>query len=863
LSSGAGRPPSSRVLVAGAILVIAAVAAFGGLVYRDTLALVAETRRVEQSRRVMGRLEVALSALKDAESGQRGYLLTGDATYLQPYRDAAGTVAGHLDDLHRMTLESADQQKRFVELQDLSRAKLAELDATIRLYAAGDRETALRTVEAGLGNRTMRRIRDVVEAMRTEEARLLAERAHDAESAAREARLAIVAGTAGLVLVLVAFVLLVRRDVLGRERAQALAQESEDRLRTTLQSIGDAVLATDADGRVTFLNPVAERLTGYPHAEAAGRPVEEVLRIRNERTGAVVESPVRRVLRDGAVVGLGNHAALVARDGSETPIADSAAPIRDARGGLEGVVLVFRDIGELRQAERSTERLASIIASASFAHIAETPDNVITDWNDGAEAIFGYTAAEMVGRKFFELAEPRAVDPAPALTAELAAGRRAGDFEGRRRTKDGRWLDVVVTLSAIRDEDGALIGVSRLVRDVTERRRHARELEEARRRAEEANAAKDRFLATLSHELRNPLTPIMASVHRLERRPDLLPGMAESLSMIRRNVELEARLIDDLLDLTRIAKGKIELDRTPLDVHELLTSVLQSSRSDFFTRGVHVTTALVAEEHWADGDGARLQQVFLNLLRNAAKFTPSGGRVTLRSSNPQPGRLRVAVTDTGRGIRPELLPRIFDAFDQGDVTAARRAGGLGLGLAIARNLVELHGGTLAAASEGEGRGASFTVEIATTAERPAGPTKPPPDEARLANRRRVRVLVVEDDADTGSAFRQLLDEAGFDVRGADSVAAAIGAFRERPADILITDVGLPDGSGLDLLAALRPLHPALRAVVLSGYGMERDVERSRALGFAEHFAKPVNPSRLLAALDALETEAAFPERPAR
>jgi len=863
LNSGAARPPSSKVLVAGAILVIAAVAAFGGVVYRDTLALVTETRRVERSHRAMSRLEVALSALKDAESGQRGYLLTGDPTYLQPYRDAAGAVAGHLDQLRQMTLESPEQQKRFVELQDLSRSKLDELAATIQLYARGDREAALRTVEAGLGNRTMRRIRDVVDAMRADEARLLAERARDADAAGREFRLAIVAGTAGLLLLLLGFILLVRRDVLGRERAQALARESEDRLRTTLQSIGDAVLATDAGGRVTFLNPVAERLTGFSQAEAAGRPVEEILRIENERTGAVIESPVRRVLRDGVVVGLANHTALIARDGTETPIADSAAPIRDPRGGLEGVVLVFRDIAEMRQAERSTQRLAAIIASASFALIAETPDNVITDWNDGAEAIFGFTAAEMIGRKFFDLAEPDSVDPAPALTAELAAGRRAGDFEGRRRTKDGRWLDVVVTLSAIRDEDGALIGVSRLVRDVTERRRHARELEEARLRAEEANAAKDRFLATLSHELRNPLTPIMASVHRLERRPDLPAGVAESISMIRRNVELEARLIDDLLDLTRIARGKVELDCAPLDVHELLLSVLQSSRSDFFSRGLHVTTALVAEEHHCHCDGARLQQVFLNLLRNAAKFTPSGGRVTLRSSNPQPGRLRVTVTDTGRGIRPDLLPRIFDAFDQGDVTAARRAGGLGLGLAIARNLVELHGGTLAASSEGEGRGASFAVEIATTAARPAGPEKPAPDEARLASRRRVRVLVVEDDADTGSALRQLLDEAGFDVRGADSVAAATRAFEERPADILMTDVGLPDGSGLDLLAALRPMHPALRAVVLSGYGMERDVERSRALGFAEHFAKPVNPSRLLAALDALEAEPALREPPSR
>jgi two-component system CheB/CheR fusion protein len=853
---------ASKAIPVAASVVLAALVVFGWIVYSDSRSVVAEARWVDHTLAVLVRLERAASALKDSEAGQRGYLLTGNASYLRPYEEARTQVQGHLDALRRMTVDSAEQQRQLSEFQGLAQQKLEELAATIRLYQSGDTAGALSAVDSGVGNTLMERIRGLVDAMRDAQTRLLAERQRQAAAAVQEMNRAIVAGMLVFIALLAAFLLLVRRDLLGRQRAEAEARETGERLRTTLASIGDAVLTADAGGRVTFLNAVAERLMGWTSAEAAGRPVEEVFRIRNERTRAEVESPVRRVLREGIVVGLANHTVFLTRDGREVPIADSGAPIRDGRGEIAGVVLVFRDVQELRSAEIATRRLAAIVSTGTFALAAETPDNVITDWNPGAEALFGYTAAEMIGRKFFELAPSGAHDPAPALTAELRAGRAAGDFEGYRRTKDGRLLEVVITLSAIRDEDGKLIVVARLIRDVTERRRHGRELEQARLRAEEASETKDRFLAMLSHELRNPLTPVLASVYRLDRRSDLPEGVSQSLAMIRRNVELEARLIDDLLDLTRIAKGKIELDRAPVDLHELLGSVLQGSRSDFFQHGLNVTTALVADDHYCFGDAARLQQVFLNLTRNAAKFTPQGGRITIRSSNPSPRRIRVSVGDTGRGIRPDRLPRIFEAFDQGDVTAARRAGGLGLGLAIARSLVELQGGTISAASDGEGRGATFTVELATTAERPKRLEPPETDDAHVAARRRVAVLVVEDDPDTGMAMRLLLEESGFEVRAAPSVAAAVALFRERPADILVTDVGLPDGSGLDLLAALKPLHPRLVAIVLSGYGMERDVERSRALGFAEHFAKPVNPARLIAALDALAGQISSATEPA-
>jgi two-component system CheB/CheR fusion protein len=829
---------------------------FGWVIVSNTRALVAETRRVERARMLIGELETILSTVKDAETGQRGYLLTGNAAYLQPYERSLTTIHDEIDRLTALTRQNPAQAERVREFEGLVDAKLSELAETIRLYRAGEPAEALRIVETGLGEGIMDRIRASVGAMRAEETRQLAERSARARQTERRVLAAAIFGGACFLAVLVVFLLVVREDLLGRARAQEAAFDSEEKLRMTLQSIGDAVLSTGADGRVTFMNPVAESLTGWTTGEATGRPVEDVFRIVNEVTRAAVESPVRRVIREGVVVGLANHTILIPRGGADVPIADSGAPIRGRRGEVTGVVLVFRDITELRRAERGTLRLAAIVASANYAIIGETTDNVVTDWNPGAEALFGYTAEEMIGKKMSSLGGAADDDPSPRSTADLLSGKPAAEFEVKRRTKDGRWLETVVTLSPIRDEEGRVVGISRMIRDVTERRRQSRELDEARRAAEEASAAKDRFLATLSHELRTPLTPVMASLQRLERRPDLGEGMAESFAMIRRNVELEARLIDDLLDLTRIVRGKVEIERSPLDLHGVLGAVAQNARSEFFARGVRLVASLEAPEHFCQGDGGRLQQVFWNLLKNSAKFTPSGGVVTMRTENPEPGRVRIEVSDTGQGIRPDLLPRVFEAFEQGDVTAVRRAGGLGLGLAIARSLVQLHGGVITATSEGEGRGATFAVELATTNDRPLPALPPASDAERTAARHRMSVLVVEDDLDTAEAMALFLTESGFDVRTAPNIDRARAAFTERPADVLITDVGLPDGSGLDLLAALRPIRSDFRAIVLSGYGMEEDVLRSRSLGFAEHFVKPINPSRLVDALDALGSKTA-------
>ncbi|HEY1435281.1 MAG TPA: PAS domain S-box protein [Thermoanaerobaculia bacterium] len=838
-------------LVAGAILLVVAAIVLTWIRHVTTRNLVATTENVEQTWQLTTELEETMSALTDAETGQRGYLLTGEQPYLEPYHAAISSIPEHLRKLDAFMTQNGSKPQELARFEKLVADKLDELALTVRLVAAGDAQAARRAVVSGVGRQLMDQIRHSAEAMEVQERMRLARRSALArEGAQRLAGISLI-GAMSFGALLLSFFALVRRDYLGRARAEEEARASEEQLRTTLRSIGDGVLVTDAAGAVSFINPVAERLTGWTLADAMGRPIEEVFRIENEESRAIVDNPIRRVVREGAIVGLANHTVLIARDGRETPIADSGAPVRDARGRLTGVVLVFRDISEQRGAERSTQRLAAIISYAGYAMIAETLDNVITDWNPGAQAVFGFTAEEMVGRRLIDLGPADAPNLSATFTREILAGRRVAEYDARRRTKDGRWLEVAVSLSPIRAADGTIIGISRLVRDVTRRRKDEAELRRARQRAEDANAAKDRFLATLSHELRTPLTPVMASLHRLERRPDLGPGMADSLTMMRRNVELEARLIDDLLDLTRIARGKITLERSPLDLHEVLTSVAQNSRSEFFANDLNLEVRLAATNSFCEGDGARLQQVFWNLLKNSAKFTPSGGHVVLSSDNPAPDRVRVRVEDDGQGIRPDLLPRLFEPFEQGDTTLARRGGGLGLGLAIAHNLVELHDGSIAADSAGVGKGAAFTVELPTTALRPIQPPLPSVDEAVATARGRTAVLLVEDDADTGDALHFLVLEAGFDVRLAATSAAAQALFRDRPSDILVTDVGLPDGSGLALLAALKAINPRLQAIVLSGYGMEDDIQRSRSLGFAEHFVKPLNFNRLIAALDRL------------
>jgi signal transduction histidine kinase/ActR/RegA family two-component response regulator len=365
--------------------------------------------------------------------------------------------------------------------------------------------------------------------------------------------------------------------------------------------------------------------------------------------------------------------------------------------------------------------------------------------------------------------------------------------------------------------------------------------------AETANRAKDQFLAVLSHELRTPITPVLMSALRLGQDPELPERLREEIERIRRNAELQAKLIDDLLDLTRVAQGKVQLHFEAVDVHALVHQAVQVfCASNIQRKRLDCRIEDGAAEYHVWADPVRLQQVVWNLVQNAVKFTPDDGRVEVRTSNPAPGRLLVEVSDTGIGIDPEVLPRLFDAWEQGGRSMSRRFGGLGLGLALAKTLVMLHGGTLTAFSEGAGKGATFTLELATTvAPERAEELRAGGGEASLP--RPLSILLVEDHEDTLNVMAEVLELSRHDVTRAASKESALRLAAARPFDLLVSDLGLPDGTGLDLMREVRERY-RLVGIAVSGYGTAEDVELSRQAGFLEHLIKPVHPARLKEAI---------------
>jgi len=362
--------------------------------------------------------------------------------------------------------------------------------------------------------------------------------------------------------------------------------------------------------------------------------------------------------------------------------------------------------------------------------------------------------------------------------------------------------------------------------------------EHARVEAERASEAKDRFLAMLSHELRTPLTPVLASVFMLEREDNVPKVIHESLQLIRRNVELEARLIDDLLDLTRISKGKVQLSFEIVDAHTLLRNALEICQFEIEQKKLELRSEFAATKVYLQADPARLQQIFWNLIKNAVKFTPHGGKLGIRTTNNGNGQFRLEVEDSGCGIDPGVLPRIFHAFEQAGRT---QLGGLGLGLAISKALVEAHHGSISAESQGRDSGATFTALFPTCERNAILESSDAP--RSTAKRRFVRLLLVEDHEDTNRSLTRMLRRRGYEVHPANDIRSALDIATRKQFDVLVSDIGLPDGSGIDLLKALRAKRDVF-GIALSGYGMEEDIRRSGEAGFSHHLVKPVDLNKL-------------------
>jgi PAS domain S-box-containing protein len=656
----------------------------------------------------------------------------------------------------------------------------------------------------------------------------------------------------------------IQRKVMEEALAEQVARKS-----AMLDSSLDAVVTMNHEGRIVDFNQVAERIFGYTAEQVAGRTVADTLipeGLRQQHRQGLARF---QQTGEGPVLGRRIELAAIRADGSEFPV-----ELTISTGRLPGRPAFFtayiRDLTERKRAEDTSRRLAAIVESSDDAIIGKTLDGIITSWNKGAERIYGYTAEEIVGSPISVLVPRDHLDELPAILDRLKLGQNIERVETVRMRKDAARIDVALTISSIKDDSGRTIAASTIARDVTERKQaeeeRARLLDrerDARAEAETANRLKDEFLAMVSHELRTPLNAVMGWARMLGSKQLPSDRAAHAIATIERNAVALAHLIDDLLDVSRFVAGTLRLAAQPVDLAAVVQAALDAVRPLAATKNVQLAFSpdLEALEP-VSGDAGRLQQVIWNLLANAIKFTPEGGRVAV-FVEPSKDHMEIRVVDTGEGISPDFLPHVFERFRQADDATTQRHTGLGLGLAIVRQLVELHGGTVHVASDGVGCGATFTVRLPISAGEARGGQAAALGEQRTAAsaaspmRRlprldELRILVVDDSSDGRTLTSLVLTQAGASVKAVASVREALQAFAVECPDALVSDIGLSDADGYALIRQIRQYEAEhggfLPAVALTGYARAEDRARILAAGFQAHVPKPVEPVELTAAI---------------
>jgi PAS domain S-box-containing protein len=518
---------------------------------------------------------------------------------------------------------------------------------------------------------------------------------------------------------------------------------------------------------------------------------------------------------------------------------------------------------------------AAIIASSEDAIISKRLDGTVTSWNPSAERLFGYTAAEAIGQPGTFLMPPDRRNEEKDIIARLIRNERIEHFETVRRHKDGRDFHVSLSISPIKDEAGRVVGAAKIVRDITSRKfmEQSLQLSEERykaiaqknealyRDAQEANRLKDEFLATLSHELRTPLNAIYGWVHMARANVLDDEGMANALETIDRNARTLCKLIDELLDVSRIITGKLHLDCHRIDVTEVVREAVAVIRPTVLNKGLRLEVSADTETLPFWGDATRLQQAIWNLLSNAVKFTPAGGSVRVRTARVGTD-IQITISDTGEGIEAAFLPFVFDRFRQADSTSSRKYGGLGLGLSLVRFISELHGGTVEVQSAGPGLGASFTITLPVNVrqvDRTAddiedtaiGLARGPLGERSLRDR---HVLVVEDEGDARRMLAALLESHGATVTAVGTTEEAIAALRECKPDVILSDIGLPGKDGYALIEQIRSFPEAdrrnLRVIAVTAHARNEDKTKALSAGYDAHIAKPFDAATLLKAVTA-------------
>ena len=758
--------------------------------------------------------------------------------------------------------------------------------------------------------------------------------------------------------------------------------EQKEWLRVTLSNVSDAVITADAGGGVTSMNQEAQSLTGWTTVEAAGLPLEVVFRLINQKSRQPIENPASRSLRESVIVGLTNHSLLVARDGTERPVDDSASPIYNEAGEVAGVVLVFRDVADRGRHERAAhealtyaeEVVATLrepflvldnalkikTANAAFYrafHVAQEntvgrfihelgngqwdipflrtllkkpiPEEVavndfvvehdfpeigprsmllnarrfppegenptlillaiedrtermradatvkdselryrrlfqtakdgililnagtgkIIDANPFMSGLLGYEHDEFLGKELWQIGLFRDKEESRAAYQKLKEKAYIRYDHLPLKTKGGREVEVEF-VSNIYSVDGRQVAQCN-IRDITDRCRLERKTQEQASALADLHRRKDEFLAMLSHELRNPLSPILNAVHLLRLQGEESLIQREARSVIERQVGQLARLVDDLLEVSRITTGRVRLRSERLDMRSVVERAVESARTLIARRRHELSVSQPTEPIWLYADSTRLEQVVVNLLNNAAKYTEEGGRIRLEILQ-EGDEMVLRVSDTGVGIAPEVISHVFDLFTQADRSLDRSQGGLGIGLALVQRLVEMHRGTVSAHSGGLGRGSEFTVRLPVLLSLPKfSPPSPPKRVDSPAGG--WRILVVDDNEDSAEMLAKLLAGSGHIVRTAYTGPAALDVAAECLPDVVLLDIGLPGINGYEVARRLRliPQLKGIKIVAMTGYGQEADIRLAHEAGFDSHQVKPINFDKVLELLSTL------------
>ncbi len=985
--------PKSLWLVAGASAAIALLAVNVVSMAKNVQRLNENARSVLQTYETIAHLEQVLSLAKDAETGQRGFLITGNPDYLEPYNQSTTEIATAIDQVAQLIAPNDSQRELLPKLRDHVNRKLRELQTTIDLRQTTGFESARQMVLSNEGRAEMDSIRAIVSEMVQAERKQLQVRSQQANGAYRTALLTGLVSSVSALAALIAFLIALRKYLNARDRAATTIAAQAENLKITLASIGDGVITTDAQGRVTNLNTVAEALTGWTIAEAMAQPLEQVFQIVNEGSRKSVPNPVFKALAEGTIVGLANHTVLIAKDGTEKPIDDSAAPIRDRLGGVIGCVLVFRDVSDRQQQERqlrdSRERLELALSAAELGQwdldLADNTtvrtlkhdqifgyDTLLPEWTyetfldhvlasdrptvdaafkhsletgspwgfecqiyraDGAKrwiwakGIVQKNAAgqnsRMIGmvgditrqrqaeadlreseQRFRQIADtmPQIVWVARSDGYHEYYNRRWYDYVGctpeeclgdgwnaplhpedqqkaidlwshslrtgepyeieyRLRSYTGKYRWFLGRALPVKDDTDQITRWFGTCTDIEEFKQAEAERNQLAADLVEADRRKDEFLATLAHELRNPLAPIRNGLQILQRTHSSNGSHNEATeriqAMMARQLNQMVQLVDELMDVSRISRGKVTLRPEPVEISAIIEQAVETCRPDIEAAQQVLTITLPPQSVYLAADSMRLVQVFSNLLNNASKYSEPGAEIAL-SAEPIDQGLTVSIKDTGIGISAEMLPRIFDlftqvegAFDRASGTGAiADQGGLGIGLTLVKQLVEMHEGSVQAYSAGLGQGSEFVVQL---------PTITPPDQTADASESCLptanirRILIVDDNEDSAITLAMLFEMTGDETQTAHDGLKAVEIAAAFQPDIALLDIGLPGLNGYEVAKRIRqqPWGKSMILVALTGWGQVEDRQKSSAAGFNAHMVKPIDHDALLALLQDL------------